>query len=214
MVMTAASCLCRGILFAVAMIAPVALHSAAFALSLDFTDGSWDGAQGNSSFTAHSSGVALFAAGGVLTINYVGGPSGDNTGNDGVGISDDEIGLSGGEQLTVAFPTAVTLNRVFITDLFQYEGPQGQHEIGQYSLNGGASFASFTSVGGDNGALTLNIFQSNVSSIIFRSNTNTWSDFSVKGLTYSVPEPSSTILLGIGLVALVPLLRNLIVRSR
>jgi hypothetical protein len=208
--MTAAASIRRGIgTLVLAMAIPVAFESAALALSLNLTDGSWNGAQGNTSFTTHSSGVDLFATGGVLTINYVGGPSGDNTGSDGVGITDDEIGLSGGERLTVLFPTAVTLERVSITDLFRSEGPLGQHEAGQYSLNGGA-YTSFTSNGSDNGALTLNIFKSNVSSIIFRSASNSWSDFSVKGLTYSysVPEPSSLLLLGAGFLIAATIFRK------
>jgi hypothetical protein len=178
----------------------LAVGSTAFALSIDFTDGSWDGAQGLSGFTTHSSNIDLFASGGTLTVNYVGGPSGDNSGTDGLGISDDEITQGGTERLRIAFATAVTLNSVQITDLFLQEGTSGEPEVGKYSLNGGA-FTAFASSGGVNGAHTLNIFQSGITSIVFKSSNDTWSDFSVRGLTYqSVTEPSSLLLLGCAMV--------------
>jgi hypothetical protein len=169
--------------------------SPAFASSVNFTDGSWNGAHNQSSFTTHASGIDLFATGGLLSVNFVGGPSGDNTGNDGLGIGDDEITQGGRERLRLAFAAPVTLNTIKITDLFLQEGPTGQPEVGKYSLNGGA-FTAFTSVGGSNGALTLNIFTPGITSIVFKSSNDYWSDYSVKGLTYSVPEPSSLLLLG------------------
>lgn len=204
-----ASGLIRTSLFTVlaASVVSVALGSTAFALSINFTDGSWNGAQGQNSFTTHTSNIDLFAAPSPtakLSVNYIGGPSGDNSGMDGLGINDDEITQGGTERLNVVFSTPVTLSSVYITDLFLNEGPTGQSEVGMYSLNGGA-FTSFTSVGASNGALTLNIFQSDISSILFKSSADSWSDFSVKGLTYqaqSVPEPSTLLLLGAGLVGL------------
>lgn len=186
----------------------IAVGSNAFALSINFTDGSWNGAQGQSSFTTHMSGIDLFAAPSPtakLSVNYIGGPSGDNSGMDGLGINDDEITQGGTEQLRINFSSPVTLNSVYITDLFRNEGPSGQPEVGLYSLDGGTSFTSFTSVGALNGALTLNFSPSVISSIIFKSSTDSWSDYSVKGLTYnaqSVPEPSTLLLLGAGLVGL------------
>lgn len=187
--------------------ASLAFGSAAFALSVDFTDGSWDAAHGTTSYTVHPSGVDLSATGGLITVNYVGGPSGDDSGNDGLGIGDDEITQGGREQLTVAFASAVTLERVYITDLFQNEGGTGLHERGEYSLNGGA-FTSFVSVGGVNGALTLNIFQPGVTTIAFRSVTDSWSDFSVKKLTYATPEPSPLLFLGASLILFWTLFRR------
>jgi hypothetical protein len=171
------------------------INPTVFAGSVNFTDGSWNGAHIQSSFTTHASGIDLFATGGVLSVNFVGGPSGDNTGNDGLGIGDDEITQGGSERLRVAFAAPVTLNTIKITDLFLKEGPTGQPEVGKYSLNGGA-FTAFPSVGGSNGALTLNIFTPGITSIVFKSSNDHWSDYSVKGLTYSVPEPSSLLLLG------------------
>lgn len=199
----------RTSLFAVlaASVVSVTVGSTAFALSVNFTDGSWNGAQGQNSFTTHVSGIDLFAApspSARLTVNYIGGPSGDNSGMDGLGINDDEITQGGSELLRIAFSAPVTLQSVMLTDLFLHEGPNGQSEVGMYSLNGG-TFTSFASGGGINGALTLNIFQSNINSILFKSSTDSWSDFSVKGLTYqthSVPEPSTLLLLSVGFVGL------------
>lgn len=189
-----------------ASVVSVAVGSNAFALSINFTDGSWNGAQGQNSFTTHASGIDLFAAPSPtakITVNYIGGPSGDNSGMDGLGINDDEITQGGTEQLNLVFSAPVTLNSIYITDLFK-DGPGGASEVGLYSLNGG-TFMSFSSVGAFNGALTLNVFQSGISSITFKSSTDGWSDFSVKGLTYnaqSVPEPSTLLLLGVGVVGL------------
>jgi len=184
-----------------------AAESSTLAMSIDFTDGSWDSAQGQALFTTHVSGVDLSATGGLLTVNYVGGPSGDNSGMDGLGIGDDEITQGGTENLTITFASAVTLNSVFITDLFKSEGPSGEDEVGWYSLNGGA-FSSFASIGGVNGAQTINIFQSGVNSITFKSSLDRWSDFSVKGLDYSVPEPSALLLLGVGFLTLTAIVRT------
>jgi PEP-CTERM motif len=199
----------RTVLFTVlaASMVSVAVSSNALALSINFTDGSWNGAQGQNSFTTHASGLDLFAAPSPtakITVNYIGGPSGDNSGMDGLGINDDEITQGGTEQLNLVFSAPVMLNSVYITDLFN-DGPNGASEVGWYSLNGGMTFTSFSSVGALNGALTLNIFQSNISSITFKSGLDSFSDFSVKGLTYnaqSVPEPSTLLLLGAGLVGL------------
>lgn len=190
----------------------IAMASTALAISINFTDGSWDGAQGLSSFTTHPSGIDLIATGGLLTVNYIGGPSGDTTGNDGLGINDDEITQGGTERLRVAFVSPVTLNTVLITDLFKDEGPSGEDERGKYSVNGGA-FQAFTSVGGVNGALTLTLNLSNVSYIDFKSSSDSWSDYSVKGLTYSTPEPSSLLLLGCLMMALAFSMKRL-ARSR
>lgn len=120
-----------------ASLVSVAVGSPAFALSINFTDGSWDGANNFNMFTTHASGIDLFALGGAITVNYVGGPSGDNSGNDGLGIVDDEITQGGAEQLTIAFSSPVILESVRLTDLFQNEGPAHQAEVGKYSLDGG-----------------------------------------------------------------------------
>jgi len=190
-----------------------AAGSTAFALSVDFTDTTWNGAHGLTSFLSHPSGVDLVAVGGKITVNYNGGPSGDNSGMDGLGIGDDEITQGGVERLTVAFAAPVYLEKVYITDLFLNEGPNRRPEVGLYSLNGGGTFTSFASVGGANGALTLNIFQSGVNSIVFKSSMDSFSDYSIKGLNYSVPEPSTVLLLGFGLIMFLALARKQLART-
>lgn len=52
-----------------ASVLSVAVGSTAFALSIDFTDGSWNAAHGLTTFTTHPSNIDLSAAGGFLTVN-------------------------------------------------------------------------------------------------------------------------------------------------
>lgn len=199
---------------------PVLGTPMAMAVSIDFTDGSWDGAQGQTSFTTHSSNIDLRAYGGTLSVNYTGGPSGDNSGMDGLGIGDDEItqgspdGLNVSEGLRISFEGPITLQSVNITDLFRNEGGYNINEVGWYSINGGY-FRSFTAAAGQvngltNGVLNLNINQANVNFIVFRANLDGFSDFSVRGLTYaaSIPEPSTLILLGFGFLVAATLYRR------
>jgi hypothetical protein len=174
-----------------AFIVSLGLASTAFAISIDFADGSWNGAQGTSSFTTHPSGIDLFANVGTLTVQA-----------DGLGIGDDEIGSSGLERLTITFAAQVTLQTVLLTNLFPNEGLFGCcDEGGAYSLNGGLFTNTFSS-GGSSGDRTLTINQSGITSIAFRSNFDLFSDYSVRGLTYSTPEPSAVLLLGSAMLSL------------
>ena len=197
-------------------IIPVLGTSTAMAVTIDFADGSWNGAHGQTSFSSVVEGttVGLTSLGGPITVNYNGGPSGDNSGRDGLGIGDDEITQSSPERLTISFDGPVTLQTVNITDLFRNEGGIGRHEVGWYSINGGA-YSSFAAAFGQingltNGLLTLNINALNVDSITFRANRDSYSDFSVSGLTYtaSVPEPSTLIMLGFGFLIAAALYRR------
>ncbi|MBH0193075.1 MAG: PEP-CTERM sorting domain-containing protein, partial [Nitrospira sp.] len=187
-------------------IIPILGTSPAMALSINFTDGSWNGAHGQTSFTTHASGVDLAAAApGTISVNYINGPSGDNSGMDGLGIGDDEITQSSIEQLTITFDGHVTLESVYLTDLFRNDGGLGMHEIGLYSINGGNTFTPFTAAIGQvngitNGERTLALNLSGVNSITFKANSDNYSDYSVKGLKYSVAEPSTLLLLGFGFV--------------
>ena len=167
-----------------AFMVTLTLGSTAFALSVNFTDGTWTDAQGLSSYTTHTSGIDLIATNGPITVN-----------GDGLGIGDDEIGLSGLEKLKVQFAAPVMLNTVYISDLFPREGALGLAEGGLYSVNGG-QFSSFSS-GNSTGNLALTINKTGVTSIVFKSKGDLGlSDFSVRGLTYATPEPSSVLLLG------------------
>lgn len=172
----------------------IVVGSNAMALSVDFADGTWIGAAGKS--THYQDGITLSALpspSAKITVNVM----------DGLGINDDEITF-GTERLKIAFNELVTLHTVEITDLFK-DGPLGISEVGSYSLNGGSFINTFSSVGGPNGAVTVNINATDVSYITFRARLDLYSDYSVKGLTYtakSVPEPSALLLLGAGLVGL------------
>jgi hypothetical protein len=206
---------CKSILgLLMAGVIPVVGTPTAMAVLIDFTDRSWDGAQGQVSFTTHPSNVDLRALGGALTVNYNGGPSGDNSDFDGLGIGDDEIG-GVPEGLRISFEGPVTLQSVNITDLFQNEGGLNRDspEVGWYSINGGY-YHSFSAAVGQvhnltNGELILDINLANVNSIFFRANLDDYSDYSVRGLTYtSVPEPSTLILLGFGFLIAATLYRR------
>lgn len=197
-------------------IIPILGTSTAMAVPIDFADGSWNGAQGQTSFSSVVEGttVGLTSLGGPITVNYNGGPSSDNSGRDGLGIGDDEITQSSPERLTISFDGPVTLQTVDFTDLFRNEGGIGLHEVGWYSINGGA-YSSFAAAFGQingltNGLLTLNINALNVDSITFMANRDNYSDFSVRGLTYtaSVPEPSTLIMLGFGFLIAAALYRR------
>lgn len=78
-------------------IMPIIGTSPAMADSIDFTDGSWNGAQGQTSYTANE--VTLSSVGGTMTVNP----------GDGIGIGDDEITQGGVEQFTITFNGPVTL---------------------------------------------------------------------------------------------------------
>lgn len=192
-------------------IIPVLGTSTAMALSIDFTASTWNGAQGQTSYTVGN--VNVSATGGAITVNYIGGPSGDNSGNDGLGIGDDEITQGGTELLTISFADPVTLTSIYLTDLFRNEGGVGNHEMGWYSIDGGGP-TSFTAApllqAGLNGELNINSLNlQNVHNITFGANKDWYSDYSVKGLTYTaVPEPSTLLLLGCGFVLLAILHRR------
>ena len=166
-----------------ALLISLAVGSTAFAISIDFADGTWSGAQGQSSFSQN--GITLLATNGLITVNA----------GDGLGITDDEIGNNGSETLRISFASAVTLQTVLLTDLFPDEGLFGYDEHGAYSING-LAFTTFQS-NNSNGDRLLNINQSAVNYITFKSASDLFvSDFSVRSLTYSTPEPSSLLLVG------------------
>jgi hypothetical protein len=176
----------RASVIGLAALVSIGMGSTAFAVSIDFTDGSWGAANGVSSYTSHSSGVDVSSVGGHLTVNLP---------NDGLGISNDEVGNNGSERLTIAFAGPVTLLTVSITDLFLDEF-LGADEKGFYNLNGSSTLNAFQATS-NSGDLLLAINASGVNSITFRSKSDLYlSDFSVKGLTYATPEPSSAVLLG------------------
>lgn len=116
-----------------ALLAALAMtsHAAAAPVMIDFTDHSWSGAEGETSFTQTYGdlGVTLSASS-AMTFNAA-DVSGGNTGSlamggDGIGILDDEISF--GDGLNVLFSENVTVRGYYLLDLFGGEGPNGVGE--------------------------------------------------------------------------------------
>ncbi len=182
----------------------VSFSGTAFATMIDFTDASWQAADGLSSYSA--SGITLSAnSGSTLWHNLSDG--------DGIGIRSgyDPDEIDGSDVLQVTFDSTVTLDTIYVADLFYNEcrnGGNGQYcynEIGYYSLDG-VSWTTFT-------ALSTNTSNGEMSIAIGQAVTSFWlkapgkigdpvqdHEFSLQKLAYtSVPEPSVMLLLGSGL---------------
>ncbi|HQH26513.1 MAG TPA: PEP-CTERM sorting domain-containing protein [Oligoflexia bacterium] len=135
--------------------------------------------------------------------------SSDGFGIDSRSYEDDEI--EGAERLIVTFSQAVALSQILISDLF-IEARHGHiyHELGSYSLNGGAN-VDFEA-NSWHGNLALTIPDTLVTEIVLSAPGILGSgcrrqdhEFSLAGLSFSgsagpveVPEPMTLLLLGSG----------------
>src|SRR5918995_5680392 len=102
-----------------AVIGTVLLAGAASAALVDFTDGTWDVADGQTSYNAHPSGVNLIASNNVTATPRLTVPnSGDGVGIRSIGDAD-EISrnfLNRSESLRISFDTPTDVTNLFITD--------------------------------------------------------------------------------------------------
>ena len=131
----------------------------------------------------------------------------DSTDGFGVRYAYEKDEIEFDEILTISFGGGVDLNQVMITDLFNEGEDPGYLETGYYWLNGDTAttysfLALVDQVKGTNGELTLDIY-AYVDSISFAAPGyvgNEDHEFSVGGIYTSVPEPSTLLLLGTGLL--------------
>lgn len=176
------------------------------AVTIDFTSPAWSAANNQTSF-------------GVGAVTATAGPAGaklyqDST--DGIGVlgnkEPDEIDPQ--EFIEITFGMDVMLNSISVTDFFDQfkdggDGSTPTGEVGYLSLwldgieLGSSPLDFFGNVSDQvNGeqTITLNPF-AKVDQIKFYTLAQN-DDFSIKGLEYSVPEPSIAFLLGLGLMGL------------
>ncbi len=181
------------------------------ALSIDFRDTAWGGANGEQSYTVD--GVTAGAAGeDPHTDEYL---YQDNT--DGLGIlggENDEV--DGYEWLTISLPN-LDVTGFMVTDLFAYpdgNNPQGEHgEV--YLFNGSSELGHYHFYGADsnqgNGEQNIAFggVIAGVTSMQFYTNftapgSDAGHEYSVAGIdTAPVPEPSTILLFGAGLAGLI-----------
>ena len=185
--------------------------TAADAITIDFTNNAWEAADGFASYTIGD--ITVEADPGSANLWH------DD--KDGMGIrynyEDDEIEKD--ERLKVSFASQIKLDAINVSDLFR-ESRSGNwyNEIGYYSLNNGGSWIQFTAPNANlpdpatNGEFSIAIGGIDTNSIWFKAPgyvyTNGYRqdhEFALQSLEIShsqVPEPSTLLLLGSGLIGM------------
>ena len=181
-----------------------------YSLTIDFTDAAWEAAEGFDNFTLGDITLQSHPFNSTLWHDPI----------DGIGViysyENDEI--EDNELLQVSFASLILLDVIHLADFF-YECRQTCYsETGSYSLDGGVTWISISAPNPSfpNGEMSIAIGQL-TDSIWFMAPGQIGledHEYALQALTYTdlppqqVPEPTTLILYGIGIVAICPWLRR------
>jgi hypothetical protein len=200
-------------------------NAGAMPLLVDFTDASWSGAHGQTSYSQDygSVQVSLSSSGGSLTSFAADAPASGAAydflalASDGIGIGDDEV--SPGQALSVSFSSGVKVLGYYFLDLFGNEGPSGESAMANFGAAG--TFTDFGTATDGVGFYARNgLNLSDVLDVTFTAYQGLFSDFALAGIliddgttvnAVAVPEPGTLGLLGISLLGFA-LVRRRVVR--